>query len=134
MDRAESENHMIVRIDSSSPLPAFEQIRGQVAAMIGSSILKTGTRLPTIRQLAKDLQVAPGTVARAYQELERSGAIITKGRHGTVVAGAAAVERNETDLEKAAEQLAIHAYQLGMTADQVTDALRRAFNTVTAAS
>lgn len=125
---------MIVRIDSASPVPAFEQIRSQVAAMIGSSILKTGTRLPTIRQLAKDLQVAPGTVARAYQELERTGAIVTKGRHGTLVAEAAAVERSETDIERAAEELAVHAYQLGMSVDQATEALRRAFQAVTAAT
>ncbi|MCP3997223.1 MAG: GntR family transcriptional regulator [bacterium] len=125
---------MIVRIDSASPVPAFEQIRSQVAAMIGSSTLKTGTRLPTIRQLAKDLQIAPGTVARAYQELERTGAIVTKGRHGTLVAAADAIERTETDLEKAAEELAVHAYQLGMSVDQVTEALRRAFQAVTAAS
>ncbi|MCP4305642.1 MAG: GntR family transcriptional regulator [bacterium] len=125
---------MIVRIDSASPVPAFEQIRSQVATMIGSSILKTGTRLPTIRQLAKDLQVAPGTVARAYQELERTGAIVTKGRHGTLVAKAAAIERTEADIERAADELAVHAYQLGMTVDQLTEALRRAFQAVTAAT
>ncbi len=124
---------MIIRLDPDSPVPPFEQIRSQVAAMIGSSVLPTGARLPSIRQLAKDLRIAPGTVARAYQELERSGAVTARGRHGTVVSESVLVESTRSELESAAESLAIHGYQLGMSVDQVAETLRRAFRTVTAA-
>ena len=47
---------------------------------------RPGTRLPSIRQLAGDLGLAGGTVARAYRELEQEGVVATRGRHGTVVA------------------------------------------------
>ena len=121
---------MIIRIDAQSPVPAFEQLRGQVEAMIGSAVLPVGHRLPTIRQLAKDLGLAPGTVARAYQELERSGAVVTRGRHGSYVADVAALPPLTGDFDEAVEALAVKGHQLGMNADQVAETLRRVFQSV----
>jgi DNA-binding transcriptional regulator YhcF (GntR family) len=77
---------MIVELDESSPVPPYEQIRAQVAAMIGSGALAPGTRLPPIRQLAGDLGLAVNTVARAYRELEAGGLVASRVRTGTVVA------------------------------------------------
>ena len=74
---------MIIHVDPSSPLPPYEQIRAQVAEMASADVIPDGQRLPTIRQLAGDLGVADGTVARAYRELEREGWIRTRGRHGS---------------------------------------------------
>ncbi|MGN6687719.1 MAG: GntR family transcriptional regulator, partial [Actinomycetales bacterium] len=66
---------MILTVDTVSPVPPYEQIRGQIEAMVAAGSLVTGERLPPIRQLANDLGVATGTVARAYTELERQGLI-----------------------------------------------------------
>ncbi|NUR60496.1 MAG: GntR family transcriptional regulator [Catenulispora sp.] len=77
---------MIVELDDASPVPPYEQIRAQVAAMIGSGVLPSGTRLPPIRQLAGDLGLAVNTVARAYRELETGGLVTSRVRTGTVVA------------------------------------------------
>jgi DNA-binding transcriptional regulator YhcF (GntR family) len=118
---------MIIRIDTDSPVPAFEQIRSQVSAMSGSGVLAVGARLPTIRQLARDLGIAPGTVGRAYQELEREGVLVTRGRHGSFVADTKAISGSEASLDQAAEALAIKGYQLGLTADQLADRLRAVF-------
>ena len=76
---------MIV-IDPASPVPPFEQLRSQIVAEIAADELVPGVRLPTVRRLAEDLGVAPGTVARAYRELETAGFIETRGRNGTFVA------------------------------------------------
>lgn len=76
---------MIVELDETSPVPPYEQIRAQVAAMIGSGALPPGTRLPPIRQLAGDLGLAVNTVARAYRELESAGLVASRVRTGTVV-------------------------------------------------
>ena len=54
---------MIV-IDPTSPVPPFEQLRSQIVAEIAAVELVPGERLPTVRRLAEDLGVAPGTVAR----------------------------------------------------------------------
>jgi GntR family transcriptional regulator len=77
---------VIVELDDASPVPPYEQIRAQVAAMIGSGALPPGTRLPPIRQLAGDLGLAVNTVARAYRELEAGGLVASRVRTGTVVA------------------------------------------------
>lgn len=121
---------MIIRVDTDSPVPAFEQIRSQVVAMTASGVLAVGARLPTIRQLARDLGIAPGTVARAYQELERAGVLVTRGRHGSFVADTMTVSGSEAGLDQAAEALAVKGYQLGLTADQLAERLRAAFTAI----
>jgi GntR family transcriptional regulator len=76
---------MIVDVDLSSPVPPFEQVRNQISALAATGVLPVGTRLPSIRQLAADLGLAPGTVARAYRELEAEGVVASRVRHGTTV-------------------------------------------------
>lgn len=73
-------------IDSASTTPPFEQVRVQMLEQMQNGELASGAKLPTVRQLATDLGIAPGTVARAYKELEAAGAIETRGRAGTIVA------------------------------------------------
>lgn len=75
-----------VSLDTASPVPPFEQIRSRVAELIVSGTLASGQRLPAVRQLAGDLRVAPGTVARAYKELETAGLLVTRRGAGTRVA------------------------------------------------
>lgn len=70
--------------DKSAP-PPYEQIRSQIAAMIVAGHLPPGHALPTIRDLAGDLRIAPGTVTRAYKELESEGLVVMAGRRGTIV-------------------------------------------------
>lgn len=76
----------MIRIDSSSATPPFEQLRVQLVQQISSGELAGGTRLPTVRKLADDLGLAPNTVARTYRELESDGFIATRGRNGSFVA------------------------------------------------
>lgn len=76
----------LLAVDPSSPVPPFEQLRLQLLEQIRSGGLAAGARLPTVRRLADDLGLAPNTVARTYRELEQSGIVETRGRHGTFVA------------------------------------------------
>lgn len=75
-----------IGIDLDSSTPPFEQIREQVRLAASSGALPPGTRLPSVRALAADLGIAPGTVARAYKELEAAGVVVTAGRRGTLIA------------------------------------------------
>lgn len=75
----------MITLDETSPIPPFEQIRAQLADQIRAGNLTDGQRLPTVRQLAADLRVAPGTVARAYSTLEQQGLIHTRRSRGTTV-------------------------------------------------
>jgi GntR family transcriptional regulator len=76
---------VIVAIDPDSLIPPYEQLRAQIAELVAAGTLQAGARLPTVRQLAADLGVAPGTVARAYRELEHQGVLQARGRHGSFV-------------------------------------------------
>lgn len=74
-----------IAIDLDAKTPPFEQIKSSVIELIGSGALPVDHRLPSIRQLAGDLGVAPNTVARAYRKLEAEGFVRSRGRRGTVV-------------------------------------------------
>lgn len=121
-------NAMLMEVDHRDPTPVYEQIRGQMARMVAAGTLPAGTRLPTIRQLAADLGVAKGTVARAYEMLLRDGIAQADGRHGTVVAPGGAVDprRRDRELLRAARSYAVEVRQLGVDDLAATRALRAA--------
>lgn len=100
-------------VNLDSPVPPYEQLREQIAGLIGSGELTEGTRLPPVRQLAADLGIAGGTVARAYRELDQAGLIEGRGRHGTVVRAAGHADSKD---ESRTKQLAAAAAQLAETA------------------
>ena len=76
---------MEITIDIDNPVPQFEQLIEQVKAAITAGVLKSGDALPSIRQLASDLDLNNKTVAKAYKLLERDSIIETKGYRGTYV-------------------------------------------------
>lgn len=117
---------MIIDVDPQSAVPTYEQVRAQLADMIVSGALPAGTRLPSIRQLASDLDLAPGTVARAYRELEAADLVSSRVRHGTVVRPAAKPTRaaGRAQLEEAARGYALAVLRLGGTEDEAVRALR----------
>jgi GntR family transcriptional regulator len=108
---------MILEIDATGPVPPYEQIRAQISQLAASGALPVGTRLPTIRQLAGDLGLAPGTVARAYRELEAAGVVTSRVRHGTTVAVQPKPSPREANSRLAA---AARAYALAVAALDVT--------------
>ncbi|MDO5676621.1 MAG: GntR family transcriptional regulator [Propionibacteriaceae bacterium] len=116
---------MIIDIDPASAVPAFEQVRAQMAQMIRSGVLPEGHRLPPIRHLAADLALAPGTVARVYKELEAEGLVRSRVRHGTVVT-APRQPRAEarSTLEDEARLFAASAARLGFRLEDALDAVR----------
>jgi GntR family transcriptional regulator len=76
---------MNIIIDIDSAVPQFEQMIEQIKAAVASGALKAGDALPSIRQLAGDLDLNNKTVAKAYKLLERDSVIETKGYRGTFV-------------------------------------------------
>ena len=117
---------MIIRIDPDSHVPPYEQIRSQISTMAASGVLQKGSRLPAIRQLASDLGLAGGTVARAYRELEQEGIISTRGRHGTFIEKGRPTSAIKTELDAAARSFVVRAIQLGAEPAQALATVRRA--------
>ncbi|GEM_PF-2392138 len=75
-----------VIVDLADPTPPYEQIRRAVLDQVRAGRLRPGDRLPTIRSLARDLGLAPGTVGRAYKELEEADVLVTGRGAGTRIA------------------------------------------------
>mgnify|MGYP003802454631 FL=1 len=76
---------MWMRVELRSPLPVYEQIKMGIkeAVMIGK--FERDSQIPSIRELAKDIQVNPNTVARAYRELESEGIIFSRPGIGFMI-------------------------------------------------
>lgn len=110
-------------IDPSSAVPPFEQLRSQISAAIKAGMLPAGTRLPSIRQIAGDLSLAPNTVARAYRELEEAGLVEGRGRRGTIVT-AGPEPAPTTHLIDAAKTYLAEATRLGLTSEDAQIVLR----------
>lgn len=77
---------MKIIISNSSNMPIYEQISSQIKKEILKGILEEASPLPSIRGLAKDLQVSVITTKRAYDELEKEGFIETMQGKGSFVA------------------------------------------------
>jgi DNA-binding transcriptional regulator YhcF (GntR family) len=118
---------VIVEVDTTSPVPPYEQLRSQIAALVSTGALSPGSRLASIRQLANDLGVATGTVARAYRELEAQGVVRTGGRHGTVIAEGQARPAGGDALLGAARRYVINARRRGAGMEDAVAAVRAAW-------
>ncbi len=76
---------MKIIISNSSQAPIYEQIVKQIKNQIINGNLKEGEKLPSIRKLAKELQISVITTKRAYEELEKEGFIDTVSGKGSFV-------------------------------------------------
>jgi GntR family transcriptional regulator len=123
-----------IALDGESRLPAYRQIMGQVKEAVAARRLRAGDRLPSVRAAARRLGVAPGTVGRAYAELERAGLLVTRRARGTRVAGRSArIPRPDADsaaLVALLRPVAIEAFHLGVNAGQLEAALREAMREI----
>ena len=95
--------------------------------------LRPGERLPTVRALAKELAVAPNTVVKAYNELQRAGLIESRPGVGTVVVGdleEVAREQQIEDLYRRLGVLVRDAVGLRITEDELWERLDAEFERV----
>jgi DNA-binding transcriptional regulator YhcF (GntR family) len=109
-------------VDPSGPVPPYDQVKTQIAALVASGELAPGDKLPTVRALAESLGLAPNTVARAYRELEGDGTLDTRGRSGTFVAG----DQRERAAREAARAYAVRAGELGLSRAEALALVERA--------
>lgn len=119
---------MRVTIDTASDTPVYAQIIDQLRALVREGTLGPGTALPSVRQLATDLEVNPNTIARAYTGLEQEGVLRTVTRRGTFVAeGASDSASRATDrrLDEAIERVIEQASLLNLGPRDIIAAMER---------
>ncbi len=119
---------IFLAVDPTLDSPPFQQIISQLRASIERGELRTGDVLPTVRQLAGDLGVAPNTVARAYAELQSEGWLTSDGRRGTHVAPQLPANDKRSrarTLQQAIEHFLTTLAHRGYSEDEVATVLQR---------
>jgi GntR family transcriptional regulator len=112
---------MQFQCDTTSRTPIYRQLIEQVRSAVARGRLEPGERLPSVRQLSRELVVNPNTIARAYTELEREGTLITQQGRGVFVAEPRSdltKRARQKQLEERLEQLIVDAVHLGFTAEE----------------
>src|SRR5579871_3076585 len=113
---------MNFRINTSSRLPIYEQLGRQIREGIARGDLRPEAKLPSVRELSRELVVNPNTIARAYLELEREGFVVSRPGLGVFV------ERPKPELTRTArmrqlvellDKFLTEAVHLGFSADEV---------------
>lgn len=120
---------MNVVISNQSGVPIYEQIKEQIKAAILSGELSEGTPLPSLRQLARDLQVSLVTTTRAYSELELEGFVQTMPGKGVYVKKIDDAFVRDKYLKETEEALAT-AIQRGKLAGLSIDDLHKIMDTI----
>jgi GntR family transcriptional regulator len=111
----------VVELNFRTGEPIYLQIADQFERQIADGELKPGDQLPTVRELADQLEVNFNTVARAYRILDESGAISTQQGRGTYVIEPRA--RGRATLEEIASRFAVQAHRLGYDPEEVAQAV-----------
>jgi GntR family transcriptional regulator len=118
----------VVSVDPQDKTPIYAQLERGLRAAIAANRLRPGDQLPTVRQLAVELQINANTVARVYTELERAGVIETKRGVGSFISAtpehAHPPRERERRLRAFITRVLADADAAGFTIDDVIAALR----------
>jgi GntR family transcriptional regulator len=113
-------------LDLHTGVPVYRQLIDQVRAGMASGSLVAGDQLPTVRQLAVDLEINPNTVMRAYRELELGGMLETHQGTGTFISEKK-VEKKSAERERLlgqmAREFAGRAGAAGFTVEELVERL-----------
>ena len=96
---------MWIRIEAASGIPITRQIMDQVRSRCVAGILKPGDRLPSVRELARELAVNQNTILRAYERLTAEGVLVMRQGEGTFVAEFGAGEQLPRERAAVAEEI-----------------------------
>jgi len=116
-------------INPADELPIYRQIMRQITEGLAGGGLKPGDKLPSHRDLAEQLVVAPLTVKKAYDELETLGFIETQRGRGTFVCGKLPKVKpvaQRAQMDASARALLSQAYLAGLDLDDVIEILKEA--------
>ncbi|AMX00146.1 GntR family transcriptional regulator [Rummeliibacillus stabekisii] len=118
---------MQIIISNSSKEPIYEQITNQIKSAILTGELMEGSAIPSMRNLAKDLQISVITTKRAYEELEKAGFIYSIVGKGSFVSEQNLEVIKEKKLKVIEEQLSAvitNSREIGLSFDELQQLLK----------
>lgn len=115
-------------IDLQSRTPIYEQLYKRVVELTVKKQLRPNDKLPSVRELAKELGVNPNTVSKAFQNLERDGIIYSLAGRGSFISdkNGDIIKQNAADSFEAAAREAMAA---GLSPEEMTAIINRTFGT-----
>jgi GntR family transcriptional regulator len=120
---------MNLRIEPSSGVPVTRQIAEQIRTQCASGNLRPGDKLPSVRELARDLAVNQNTVLRVYEKLTAEGLLDRRHGAGTYVSDeqpGGQLRQQKQTLRDEFARLVRRASLLGVTPDDLHQMLDRA--------
>ena len=120
---------MFLRIEKGSAVPISRQIADQIATLCASGGLRAGDRVPSVRELARELAVNQNTVLRVYERLCGDGLLEMRHGQGTFVTGRmskARMNSHRARLVDELRQIARQATGLGLSVDELHELLSEA--------
>lgn len=122
---------MIIELDYTSSTPIYLQLRNEIVKGIASGAFKYGEALPSVRTLAKELQVNNMTINKTYSILKQEGYICIDRRHGAKVQPTIDNSKEHQDqLVSKLELLASEAIVKGMKKDDFMDTCKKLLQTI----
>ncbi len=118
---------MLDDLDPKSPVPLYEQIALRVKAGVATGELRAGDLLPSVRELAGRVRINPATVMQAYRALEEEGFVELRQGAGTFVKTVPTEARSReriTQARRLARQMLADAARLGLSRQEIRDAIR----------
>jgi DNA-binding transcriptional regulator YhcF (GntR family) len=121
---------MFIRIESTSGVPITRQIVDQIRTKCATGELLPGSRLPSVRELARDLAVNQNTILRVYERLTVEGLLERRHGSGTFVTEDVAPGQLESQKEMLRDdlnRLVLRAKVLGLSAEDLTQLIGESF-------
>ncbi len=119
----------MINLDYRDARPIYTQICDGFRDQIRAGILRTGDKLPSVRELATELTINPNTIQRAYRELELQGWVASVPGKGSFVCGVPnAMETEEQKLLREYDRIAQRLLQMGITAEDLAARLNKGGN------
>jgi GntR family transcriptional regulator len=119
---------MFDQIDPRSATPLYAQIANRIKVAVASGELRSGSGLPSVRQLAGQLRINPATVVQAYRELEAEGFVEMRQGAGTFVREVESGRRSrqrDQEARRIVREMLAEAGRLGLSAEDIRDALAK---------
>ncbi|WP_352407287.1 GntR family transcriptional regulator [Acetoanaerobium noterae] len=123
----------LFKIDMRSRTPIYEQIIDSIKELVVKGVLIPGERLPSVRDMAKEMTLNPNTVQKAYQELERQGIISTLRGKGTFISED--IQANNKILKRSKlmeelKKLVVEAIYLDLSKDELIDYIKDIYDDI----
>lgn len=115
----------MISVNFRDPRPIYEQIKDNLRRLIVTGLLPTGSKLPSVREMASDLAINPSTIQRAYRELEAEGYISSQPGKGSFVCTKDGVdETRKNELLGKFDELVTELGYIGVDKPQLIERLK----------